>query len=153
MYNLGGTRAAALQIYRASPVNEEVTVMDTSKVDRAKAAPNPALAQWFAGNVVFQQLVQGGGTELLAVFFETGARTRPHIHDDDQTLYFVEGQGVVATEDEIVYANAGDFVTIAAGVWHWHGAAQNAATVHISIKRPGPTNWEVEEKNWANGYR
>ncbi len=127
--------------------------MDTSKVDRAKAAPNPAMTQWFAGNVLFQPLVQGGDVELLAVFFEARARTRPHIHNDDQTLYFVEGRGVVATEDEIIHATAGDYVTIPAGIWHWHGAAPDAATVHISIKRPGPTNWEPEEKNWASGYR
>lgn len=127
--------------------------MDISKVDRTKAAPNPTMTQWFAGNVLFQPLVQGGDPELLAVFFETGARTRPHIHQDDQTLYFVEGNGVVATEDEIIYASAGDYVTIPAGVWHWHGATKDAATVHISIKRPSPTNWDVEEKNWANGYQ
>jgi len=127
--------------------------MDTSKVDRAKAAPNPAMVPWFVGTVLFQSLVQGSDVELLAVFFEMGARTRPHIHDDDQTLYFVEGHGVVATEDEIIYTVAGDFVTIPAGVWHWHGATRDAATVHISIKRPGATNWEAEEKNWASGYR
>lgn len=127
--------------------------MDTSKVDRAKAAPNPSLAQWFAGNALFQQLAPGGDVELLAVFFEMGARTRPHIHAADQVLYFVEGHGVVATEDEIIYTQAGDFVSIPAGVWHWHGAAKDAATIHISIKRPGATNWEVEEKNWASGYR
>lgn len=126
--------------------------MDTSRVDRAQAAPNPALTMWMSGNVVFQQLTPGSDTELLAVFFETGARTRPHIHNDDQVLYFVEGEGVVATEEDTIYAKAGDFVRIPAGVWHWHGARQNTATVHISIKRPGSTNWEVEEKNWANGY-
>lgn len=126
--------------------------MDLSRVDREQAAPNPAMAQWFAGNVLFQQLVQGGEVELLAVFFEAGARTGPHIHKDDQTLYFVEGQGVVATEDEMIRADAGDVVTIPAGVWHWHGATPDAPAVHISIKRPGPTNWNVEEKNWATTY-
>lgn len=126
--------------------------MDVSRVDREKAAPNPAMAQWFAGNVLFQPLVQGGDVELLAVFFEAGARTRPHTHDDDQTLYFVEGQGVVATEDEMIRADAGDIVTIPAGVWHWHGATPDAPAVHISIKRPSPTNWNAEEKNWATTY-
>ena len=127
--------------------------MDTSRIDRAQAAPNPAMAQWFAGNVLFQQLVAERDVELLAVFFETGARTRPHIHNDDQTLYFVEGQGVVATEDETIRAAMGDIVTIPAGVWHWHGATPDAPAVHISIKRPGPTNWDVDEKNWAETYR
>lgn len=126
--------------------------MDTSRIDRTEAAPNPAMAPWFAGNVRFQQLVQGRDPELLAVFFDEGARTRPHVHDDDQTLYFVEGQGVVATEDEIIRTSAGDIVTIPAGTWHWHGARPDAQTIHISIKRPGATNWEVDEKNWATNY-
>lgn len=127
--------------------------MDMSRVDRDQATPNPALAQWFSGKVLFQQLVAGSDPELLAVFFEAGARTRPHIHDDAQTLFFVEGEGIVATEDEIIHAWAGDYVTIPAGVWHWHGATPDTATVHISIKRPTPTNWEVDEKNWATNYR
>ena len=127
--------------------------MEISKVDQTRATPNPTMAQWFEGNVRFQQLVQGGETDLLAVFFETGARTRPHTHQDDQTLYFVEGKGVVATEDEIIHATAGDYVTIPAGVWHWHGAEPGATMVHVSIKRPGPTDWKVEEKNWAAGPR
>jgi quercetin dioxygenase-like cupin family protein len=127
--------------------------MDSSRVDRAKAAPNPAMAAWFSGNVSFQSLVAGGDTELLAVFFDEGSRTRPHIHDDDQTLYFVEGQGIVATENEVIHTSAGDIVTIPAGVWHWHGAQPGAATVHISIKRPGATNWEPGEKNWADSYQ
>lgn len=124
--------------------------MDTSKVDRTQAAPDLAMAQWFAGDVRFQRVVQGHDVELLAVFFEAGARTRPHIHRDDQVLHFVEGRGMVATETELIHTSAGDFVTIPAGTWHWHGAAQDAATCHVSIKRPGPTDWAVEEKNWGS---
>ena len=127
--------------------------MNVSKIERAQAAPNPTMAQWFEGDVLFQQLAQGGDVELLAVFFALDARTRPHIHQDDQTLFFAEGEGIVATEDEVIHTIAGDYVTIPAGVWHWHGAASGRATVHVSIKRPGPTNWDVEEKNWATGRR
>jgi quercetin dioxygenase-like cupin family protein len=127
--------------------------METSKVDRAKAAPDPVIAQWFSGDVQFQPIVSDSDPQLLAVFFPAGARTRPHTHDDAQTLYFVEGEGIVATENEVIHAKAGDYVTIPADVWHWHGATRDTATVHISIKRPTPTNWDVEEKDWANGYQ
>lgn len=123
--------------------------MDTSKVDRAQAAPDPNLAKWFEGDALFQRLGRSSDIELLVVFFAQGSRTRPHIHPVDQILYFVEGSGVVAMENEVIHTSAGDFVTIPAGVWHWHGAAPDATTTHISIKRPGPTNWEAEEKNWA----
>ncbi|HEV2403893.1 MAG TPA: cupin domain-containing protein [Ktedonobacterales bacterium] len=124
--------------------------MDTSKIDRAQAAPDPTLAKWFEGDALFQRLTPERDVELLVVFFGAGARTRPHIHPVDQTLYFVEGSGVVATEDALIHTSPGDFVTIPAGVWHWHGAAPNATTTHISIKRPGPTDWNAEEKNWGN---
>lgn len=124
--------------------------MDTSKVDRALATPDPNLAKWFEGDALFQRLGPNNDVELLAVFFGQGARTRPHIHPVDQALYFVEGSGVVATEDRLIHTAPGDIVTIPAGVWHWHGAAPNATTTHISIKRPGPTNWDAEEKNWAS---
>lgn len=130
--------------------------MDTSKVDRSQAKPDPTMTRWFAGEARFQPLVdpaQGHEVGLTAVFFEAGARTRPHIHSDEQVLYFVEGRGVVATESETQRTAAGDIVAVPAGTWHWHGATPDEAACHISIKRPGPTNWEVEEKNWGTAYR
>jgi len=38
--------------------------------------------------------------DLLNVSFSPGARTRPHIHQQDQVLHIIEGQGIVATETE-----------------------------------------------------
>jgi len=38
--------------------------------------------------------------DLLNVSFSAGARTRPHIHQQDQVLHIIEGQGIVATETE-----------------------------------------------------
>jgi quercetin dioxygenase-like cupin family protein len=130
--------------------------LDTSKVDRSLAKPDPTMTRWIAGEARFQSLVdpaQGHDVGLTAVFFEAGARTRPHVHSDEQVLYFVEGRGVVATESETHRTAAGDIVAVPAGTWHWHGATPDAAACHISIKRPGPTNWEVEEKNWGMAYQ
>src|SRR5260370_41039499 len=98
--------------------------MDTSKVDRTQAVPDPTVAQWFAGDVRFQPLVRGRDVELLAVFFAAGARTRPHIHQDDQVVYFVEGRGGVAAERELTPTTAGGGVADAAGGW---GARRRAA--------------------------
>jgi quercetin dioxygenase-like cupin family protein len=46
--------------------------------------------------------------------------------------------------------------TIPAGTWHWHGAARDSArdsaACHISIRQPGQTNWDVEERTWASAY-
>ena len=130
--------------------------MDTSKVDRSRAKPDLTMARWIAGEARFQPLVdpdQGHEVGLTAVFFAAGARTRPHIHSDEQVLYFVEGRGIVATESETRHTAVGDIVAVPAETWHWHGAAPDAAACHISIKRLGPTNWEVEEKNWGTAYQ
>lgn len=124
--------------------------MESYKPDRSKAGP-PDRPEYFSGRVRLQNLrrpEQDGAAELIAVFFDAGARTVPHIHDVDQVLYFVEGEGIVVTERERRVLRAGEIAVIAGGVWHWHGATRTAATCHISIKAVAPTNWDVPKKNW-----
>ena len=136
-------------------------MLKLTTIDRAKAGEDPThdpyvnRSYYFDGEVNVQGLVgpdESGEVELLAVYFEPGARTRPHIHERDQVLHFVEGRGIVATADEKRHVAAGDVVTVPAGTWHWHGAARDAAACHISIRQPGTTNWEVDEGKWAAGY-
>ncbi len=106
----------------------------------------------FEGNVRKQMLVsqaQSRELELLMVHFSAGARTRPHIHERDQVLHFVQGRGIVATETEKRIYSAGDVVTVPGGTWHWHGATRDQSMSHISIRQPGSTNWDVDLKNWA----
>jgi quercetin dioxygenase-like cupin family protein len=129
--------------------------MKLTKIDRSQAQPDATRKGYFDGEVKTLQLVgpsESKEVELLAVYFSAGARTRPHIHQQDQVLQIIEGQGIVATETEKLMVSTGDIITIPAGIWHWHGARRNTAMCHISIKRPGPTDWEVELRNWASGY-
>ena len=129
--------------------------MKLTRIDRSQAQPDTARKGYFDGEVKTLQLVgpkQSNEVELLAVYFSAGARTIPHIHEQDQVLHIIEGQGIVATETEKLLVSVGDVITIPAGIWHWHGATRNTAMCHISMKGPGPTNWEVEQKNWASGY-
>jgi quercetin dioxygenase-like cupin family protein len=133
--------------------------LKVTKVEQTQAGAAPDYARPgdsnFEGDVSLVTLVgadTSGEVELLAVYFTAGARTRPHIHERDQALHFIAGQGIVATASEKLHTSAGDIVTIPAGVWHWHGASRDAAATHISIKQPGPTNWEVDEGDWARGY-
>jgi quercetin dioxygenase-like cupin family protein len=129
--------------------------MKLTKIDRTQAQPDTARKGYFDGTVKTLQLVgpnESNEVELLAVYFSAGARTRPHIHGQDQVLQIIEGQGIIATETEKLMVSTGDVITIPAGSWHWHGATQNTAMCHISFKKTGPSNWEVEEKNWASGY-
>ena len=126
--------------------------MQVTRIDRARATRgNPS---YFDGEVNVQTLVSSTGEEpeLLAVFFNPGARTFPHVHEHDQNLHIITGKGIVATETEKHFVTQGDLVTVPAGTWHWHGATQDTAMCHISIKRPGNDNWSVDRKNWDSGY-
>jgi len=133
--------------------------MQVVRIERSQAGEDPThdpyvdRSHYFSGDVDVQGLVgpdESSEIELLAVFFSAGARTKPHIHERDQILHFIEGQGIVASETESRIMSPGDVVTIPAGTWHWHGATPTSATCHISIRQPGSTNWEVDEKNWAS---
>ena len=129
--------------------------MKLTKIDRSRAQSDTTRKGYFEGEVKTLLLVgpnDSNEVELLAVYFSAGARTRPHIHEQDQVLQIIEGQGIVATETEKLMVSEDDVITIPAGAWHWHGATRDSAMCHISIKRSGTTNWEVEQKNWASGY-
>lgn len=129
--------------------------MKVTRIDRSQAKHDPARSSYFDGEVSIQALVgsaESNELELLNVCFSAGARTRPHVHEQDQVLQIIEGQGIVATETEKETVSAGDVITVPSGTWHWHGATRHSAMSHISIMKRGKTNWTVEEKNWASGY-
>jgi len=123
--------------------------MLVGRPDRSKA--NPGNPEWFVGTV-WQLPVTApqteGGVAALAVWFEAGSRTRPHVHPVDQALQVVEGVGIVATETEKKIIHPGDTVVIPAGAWHWHGALPDKPMMHLSIKQDGPTDWTPPWKNW-----
>ena len=129
--------------------------MKITRIDRSQAKYDTTRANYFDGEVNIQVLVSpvdSNELDLLNVCFNAGARTRPHIHEQDQVLHIIEGQGIVATEAEKQFVSTGDVITVPAGIWHWHGATRNSAMCHISIMKRGKTNWTVEEKNWSAGY-
>lgn len=116
--------------------------------DQARSPQNP---EYFTGTVRLQNLHTAkdtGGIDLVAVSFEPGARTRPHIHTTDQALHVVGGEGIVATEQERRLIRTGDIVIIRAGQWHWHGATQTSAMCHISARPAGPTDWSAPLRDW-----
>lgn len=129
--------------------------MKITHIDQTQAKHDPTRADYFDGEVTFQSLVSpvdSDELDLLTVSFSAGARTRPHIHQQDQVLHIVMGQGIVATETEKQVVSAGDVILIPRGTWHWHGATRVSAMSHISVMKRGQTEWTVEEKNWATGY-
>ncbi len=118
--------------------------------DGAQAGP-PDRPDYFSGAVRMQHLLrpqEPGKVELIGVFFAAGARTQPHIHSTDQALVILEGEGIVATEHERRIVHPDEIVVIPAGAWHWHGATRTSAMAHLSMRPAGPTDWNVERKNW-----
>jgi quercetin dioxygenase-like cupin family protein len=133
----------------------EEELMKTTRIDRMQAKHDPLRANNFEGEVNFQSLVSSADShelDLLNVSFSAGARTRPHIHQQDQVLYIIEGRGIVATETERQIVTPGDVILIPRETWHWHGATRTSAMSHISVMKRGQTDWTAEEKNWAAGY-
>src|SRR5438874_1503987 len=81
----------------------------------------------FSGKVYQQQLVNADDSAeitVTAVWFENGARTRPHVHDADQTLHVVEGTCVVADQHDRKQLGIGEMAFVKKGEWHWHGAVK-----------------------------
>lgn len=116
--------------------------------DQAKLVDRPD----FVGVVRRQELsipADANGVEVLAMFFDAGARTRPHVHEIDQILHVVDGEGVLATEWSLQRITPGDVVVVPRGVWHWHGATPSTSMCHLSIKVLGATDWNPPEKTWA----
>ena len=118
--------------------------------DRALAGPPPN-PDYFQGRVRLQPLVSPEHStelELVAVFFEQGARTIPHTHATDQLLWVVQGTCLVADESGRREIGAGECVLLPADRWHWHGAAPGHDACHVSIRKPGATDWSVPRRDW-----
>jgi len=125
--------------------------MEVLRPERREAR-EPEKREHFSGPVQLHYLLrpeQPGGVELIGVYFSAGARTVPHVHSTDQALYILEGEGIVATEDERRTVRPGDIAVIPAGSWHWHGATPTSAMAHLSMRPAGPTDWTVDRKNWG----
>ena len=94
-------------------------------------------ADYFAGEVWLEPLVQSGSTDLqmVRVSFSPGARTAWHTHPGGQILYISSGRGLVQKLGEpVLEMRVGDTVIIAAGEKHWHGARPDCPMQHIAIQ-------------------
>jgi quercetin dioxygenase-like cupin family protein len=119
-------------------------VLELFRVDEAQATAPPE-PENFIGRVRMQNFARLAGAtslEALAVFFDAGARTRPHRHSTDQLLHFVRGSGfVVFPDDNERRIEEGAIVIVPSGALHMHGATDAEPVCHIAIRAPGPTDW------------
>lgn len=119
-------------------------MLEVLRIDESAAGPPPEPGN-FIGRVRMQNLAAAGGTaevEYLAVFFDAGARTRPHVHPTDQVLFFVRGPGfVVFPGEEEQLIEEGGIVVVPGGLLHMHGATAAGPACHLAVRAPGPTDW------------
>ncbi len=123
-------------------------MLPVQRIDESQAGPAPQ--ENFTGRVRMQKLAEHGGmtkVELLAVFFDAGAHTRPHTHPSEQMLYFVQGSGFVQFPgEERQRVERGGVVVVPAGVVHMHGATEDEAICHVALRAAdGPTNWHPDD--------
>jgi quercetin dioxygenase-like cupin family protein len=129
--------------------------ISTAMIDRTSADWSDEPSR-FSGRVGRQALaITEEGIGALAVFFEAGSRTRPHLHAYDQVLICIDGEGVVATaapfeDPDVVTIRPPDVVRIPASTWHWHGAKRSSPMTHVSILvQDAGDLWDgVDLKDW-----
>ncbi len=106
----------------------------------------------FTGDVWIDPVVFGqepSRVRVNAVHFMPGARTAWHSHALGQTLYVMEGAGLVqARGGDVVPIRPGDVVATAPDEWHWHGATPDHFMMHLSITE-GVGEAEKAETNWG----
>jgi quercetin dioxygenase-like cupin family protein len=83
--------------------------------------------------------------KVNAIYFEPGARFRPHRHPFDQVLYYQYGTGVVAIggEDDVIVPE-GNYVILPANVVHMHGCTDDGPALQLSLMRDTQTTFDVE---------
>jgi quercetin dioxygenase-like cupin family protein len=109
-------------------------------------------AETFTGDVWIDPLVRGeepSRVRVNTVRFSPGARSAWHSHAMGQTLYVIDGAGLVQSRGgEIVAIRTGDVITTPSDEWHWHGAAPDHFMTHLSITE-GIGGGERPETEWG----
>ena len=97
-----------------------------------------ASSEYFTGTVWQDPIIDAAEparVRALKVAFEPGARTAWHKHPLGQTLYIINGTGLVGLRNEAPQLiKAGDTVWIPPEEEHWHGASATNSMTHIAIQ-------------------
>lgn len=92
----------------------------------------------FTGTVKLERLVAAQAparVQVVRVSFDAGARTVWHTHPFGQAIHVLDGVGRAQSRGGPVREiRPGDTVWFAPGEEHWHGAAPDAAMVHLAVQ-------------------
>ena len=93
---------------------------------------------WFTGAVYIDTVAtpsEPSRLQAASVHFTPGARTAWHTHPLGQTIYVLEGVGLVQREGgPVEIIRPGDRVFFEPGENHWHGATPNRFMLHIAMQ-------------------
>ncbi len=109
------------------------------KIIKAGSRPTVrASSDYFTGTVWQDPIIEAdepARVRALRVSFDPGARTAWHTHPLGQTLYVINGVGLMGLRNEAPQLiKAGDTVWIPPGEEHWHGASATNSMTHIAIQ-------------------
>jgi quercetin dioxygenase-like cupin family protein len=94
-------------------------------------------SDWFTGAVYVDTVATPSGASKLSassVHFTPGARTAWHTHPNGQTIYVLEGIGLVQRRGgPVEVIRAGDRVFFEPAEEHWHGAAPTRFMAHLAM--------------------
>lgn len=94
-------------------------------------------SDWFTGAVYVDSVAAPSGASRLSasnVHFAPGARTAWHTHPNGQTIFVIEGVGLVQRRGgRVEVIRPGDRVFFEPGEEHWHGASPNRFMTHLAM--------------------
>jgi quercetin dioxygenase-like cupin family protein len=107
------------------------------QIRRSGIETMPGPAEWFTGAVFIDAVAAPFGDSRVSassVHFTAGARTAWHTHPNGQTIYVVEGVGLVQRRGgPIELIRPGGRVFFEPGEDHWHGASPNRFMTHLAL--------------------
>ena len=107
-----------------------------------------ANSDWFTGTVWQDQIIEApepARVRGLRVTFFPGSRTNWHTHPLGQTLYVLEGTGLIGLRNkELQIIKPGDTIWIPPLEEHWHGATATNLMVHLAIQE----SLDGQTANW-----
>ena len=131
----------------------EFRVVAQDSVEAEKADPD-----CFTGEVTRADVLprrRPAGLQGNVFSYAPGARSSWHVHEGEQALVVVSGEGLVqwAGLDTPRRVRAGDWVHVTPGVPHWHGATPDSEFSHLAITASGATDWKdpVSQEDYLAG--
>lgn len=135
----------------ASEDAPDVRVVAQDSVDVGPADPDS-----FTGSVTRAEVLsetRPSGMRGHVFSYGPGSRSNWHVHEGEQALVVVRGEGLVQWEGPEAprRVSEGDWVHVVPGVRHWHGATPDSEFVHLAVTASGGTQWLEAVAEEASG--